>query len=144
MITTKPIRLQHIKPLLAGGLMFSLIGLLLDVNGITTLLSDPIAFANTSTTGKSIKTLAHACESEITETARLSREQLLKVLAIPERDSKNRIREITQAPYCQLSTLKIRAGVDAEREAYPLEFDPNTTLVILYENDEYAGYRFKF
>jgi hypothetical protein len=47
-------------------------------------------------------------------------------------------------PYCKLPTLNVRAGVEAEREAYPLEFDPATTLVILYENDEYAGYRFSF
>ena len=76
-------------------------------------------------------------------TAQLSREQLLALLAVPERDTKARIREIVAEPYCQLSALNVRAGVKAEREAYPLAFDPNTTLVILYENDEYAGYRFK-
>ena len=123
--------------------MFSLIGLLFDLNGVKTLLSNPVAFASTPLKGKAIATLSHDCTGEIIDTARLSREQLLALLAVPERDAKARVREITKAPYCQLSTLNIRAGVDAEREAYPLEFDPNTTLVILYENDEYAGYRFK-
>ena len=60
------------------------------------------------------------------------------------RDAKTRVRQIVSEPYCQLPTLKVRSGVDAEREAYPLAFDPGTTLVILYENDEYAGYRFSF
>lgn len=139
----KSSRHHHLKPLIAGGLMFSLIGLLLDVNGIKTLLSDPVAFASTSVQSKSLSGLAKDCSTDITETARLSREQLLKLLSIPERDNKSRVRQVVQEPYCQLSSLEIRAGVNAEREAYPLAFDPNTTLVILYENEEYAGYRFK-
>ncbi|MEL6777605.1 MAG: hypothetical protein AAFO06_10140 [Cyanobacteria bacterium J06597_16] len=139
----KSSRHHHLKPLIAGGLMFSLIGLLLDVNGIKTLLSDPVAFASTSVKSKSLSSLAKDCSTDITETARLSREQLLKLLSIPERDNKSRVRQVVQEPYCQLSSLEIRAGVNAEREAYPLAFDPNTTLVILYENEEYAGYRFK-
>ena len=132
-----------VKPLLAGGLMFSLMAILLDANGAKSLLSNPMAFANSPTSGKSAETLTKECEGTVNEKARLSREQLLKLLAVPERDNKERVRQIVQAPYCQLSTLQVRAGVDAVREAYPLEFDPETTLVILYENDEYAGYRFK-
>ncbi|WP_121970699.1 hypothetical protein [Leptolyngbya sp. BC1307] len=132
-----------IKPLLAGGLMFALIGILLDINGVKTLLSGPFRLSNTASQNPSISRLAQECETEIVDSAQLSREQLLKLLAIPERDSKERVRQVVQSPYCQLSSLDIRAGVKAEREAYPLAFDPETTLVILYENDEYAGYRFK-
>ena len=132
-----------VKPLLAGGLMFSLMAILLDANGAKSLLSNPITLASSSVSGKSAETLSKECEGTVNEKARLSREQLLKLLAVPERDSKERVRQIVKAPYCQLSTLQVRAGVDAIREAYPLEFDPETTLVILYENDEYAGYRFK-
>lgn len=134
---------RSVKPLIAGGLIFSLIGLLLDVNGIKTLLSDPIVFARTPIMGKALEHLSEDCTTEIVSTAQLSRQQLLELLSIPERDTKARIRQIVAEPYCQLSALNIRAGVKAEREAYPLAFDPNTTLVILYENDEYAGYRFK-
>jgi len=134
---------RSIKPLLAGGLIFSLLGLLLDVKGVKTLLSDPVAFARTTESHQAIEQLANGCTSEVVNTAQLSREQLLALLAVPERDTKSRIRQITAEPYCQLSSINIRAGVKAEREAYPLAFDPNTTLVILYENDEYAGYRFK-
>ncbi len=132
-----------IKPLLAGGLMFALIGILLDINGVKTLLSDPIGLVSSPAQSKAIKGLSQSCETEIVNSAQLSREQLLKLLAIPERDSKEKVRQIVQSPYCQLSSLSVRAGVKAEREAYPLAFDPDTTLVILYENDEYAGYRFK-
>lgn len=134
---------RSIKPLIACGLIFSLVSLLLDVNGIKTLLSNPVAFARSPISGKSVEHLSKDCTSEIVSSAQLSREQLLELLSVPERDTKARIREIVAEPYCQLPALNIRAGVKAEREAYPLAFDPNTTLVILYENDEYAGYRFK-
>ncbi|MGI8935310.1 MAG: hypothetical protein ACR2FS_14680 [Phormidesmis sp.] len=142
-MTTSSSTRYPIKPLLAGGLMFALIGILLDINGVKTLLSGPFRLSNTASQNPSISRLAQECETEIVDSAQLSREQLLKLLAIPERDSKERVRQVVQSPYCQLSSLDIRAGVKAEREAYPLAFDPETTLVILYENDEYAGYRFK-
>ncbi|MEM8604697.1 MAG: hypothetical protein AAGF24_12790, partial [Cyanobacteria bacterium P01_H01_bin.121] len=86
----------------------------------------------------------NACEEIVQTEATLSREQLAQLLTIPERDSKARIRQVVAEPYCTLAGLTVRSGVNAEREAYPLEFDPKTQLVILYENDEYAGYRFNF
>lgn len=132
-----------VKPLLAGGLLFSLIVLLVDFSSAKALLSHTPIFSDSLNQGKAVETLAKDCESEIVETAQLSREQLLQILAVPERDSKARMRQIVQAPYCQLSTLQVREGVDAVREAYPLAFDPAMTLVLLYENDEYVGYRFK-
>ena len=138
--STKP----FIKPLLAGGLLFSLIAILLEANGVPSIFSNSVPFVMPSAQGKSLKALRKDCSNSITETAALSREQLLKLLAVPERDSKSRVQQILNQPYCQLSTIQVRAGVDAVREAYPLEFDPETTLVILYENDEYAGYRFKY
>lgn len=139
-----PQKAVSIKPLLAGGLMISLLGLFLDINGVKTLLSNPAALAKSSLTQQPSENLSSACTTEVSDTSQLSREQLLALLAVPERDSKSRIKEIVSEPYCQLATLNVRAGVEAEREAYPLAFDPNTTLLILYENDEYAGYRFSF
>lgn len=124
-----------IKPLLAGGLMLALVELLFDFQGMKTFLSQPTAPDSNPIRG---------CESMVQESARLSRAQLAQLLTIPERDSKARVRQVVEQPYCTLPTLKVRSGVEAEREAYPLEFDPKTTLVILYENDEYAGYRFSF
>ncbi|MBF2034508.1 MAG: hypothetical protein IGR92_03270 [Leptolyngbyaceae cyanobacterium T60_A2020_046] len=87
---------------------------------------------------------AQNCEAIVQTSATLSREQLAQLLTIPERDTKARVREIVAEPYCTLPQINVRSGVQAEREAYPLEFDPKTQLVILYENDEYAGYRFNF
>ena len=47
-----------------------------------------------------------------------------------------------KAPYCQLPNLEVRAGATAERFVYPLAFDPQISLIVLYEGDEYAGFRF--
>lgn len=82
------------------------------------------------------------CQEVTQSTAVLSREQLAKLLAIPERSEKKTVREIVETPYCTLPHLEVRAGVQAVREAYPLAFDPDTWLVVLYEGEEYAGYGF--
>ncbi|MEY2976123.1 MAG: hypothetical protein ACO3NK_09250 [Prochlorotrichaceae cyanobacterium] len=82
------------------------------------------------------------CQEVVQPQAVLSRENLAQLLTIPERDPRQRVRTIVQEPYCLLPSITIRAGVTAVREAYPLEFDPDTWLIILYEGEEYAGYRF--
>jgi hypothetical protein len=121
------------KPLVAASLTMILVALLFDFDRLKTLLPS----SNT------INYQAN-CNTVVSDEAKLSRDQLAQLLTIPERDAKSRVRQVVSEPYCQLPTLKIRSGVDAEREAYPLAFDPGTTLVILYENNEYAGYRFSF
>lgn len=133
---------NHLKPLIACGLIVALVSLMFDTHSVEAFISNSISFAS-SENNKAMKHFRAGCETDIVESAKLSREQLLALLAVPERESKSRIRQIVQAPYCQLSAIEVRAGVAAEREAYPLAFDPEVALVILYENDEYAGYRFK-
>ena len=122
------------KPLVAASLTMILAALLVDFEGIKAFV----------TPADSISDQPESCNAVISDTAKLSRDQLAQLLTIPERDAKSRVRQVVDEPYCQLPTLKVRSGVDAEREAYPLAFDPGTTLVILYENNEYAGYRFNF
>jgi hypothetical protein len=84
------------------------------------------------------------CQEVVDSTAVLSREQLSELIAIPEREPKDMVRAIVQEPYCTLPDLEVRAHVTAEREAYPLEFDPKTWFIVLYEEGEYAGYDFSF
>ena len=74
----------------------------------------------------------------------LSRQQLADLLTIPERSEQAKVKEIVAEPYCQLAELELRDGIVAQREAYPLAFDPKTWLVLLYEGNEYAGYAFSF
>ena len=115
------------KPLLVGGFVVAVLSLLLDLHGVV-----------------KAKNHGEVCQEIVQSKATLSREQLAQLLTIPERDRKSKVQGILKTPYCKLPKLEVRAGVSAEREAYPLEFDPQTWLVILYEGDEYAGYRFSF
>jgi hypothetical protein len=87
------------------------------------------------------KNSGEACQQVLQSQAKLSREQLARLLTVPEGDRKQKVREILRDPYCKLADLQIRVGAIAQREAYPLEFDPQTWLIILYEGDQYAGYR---
>lgn len=82
------------------------------------------------------------CQQVIQARSVLSRDQLAKLLNVRERSSKSAVQAIVREPYCKLAPIEIRAGVTADREAYPLAFDPHTWLVVLYEGDEYAGYDF--
>ncbi|MGJ3251706.1 MAG: hypothetical protein ACFE0J_11310 [Elainellaceae cyanobacterium] len=118
---------QNMKYLLAGSSMLAVVGLLVDVGSLFR-----------STPPQDI------CEEIIQPESVLSRDELSQLLSIPERDSREAVRRIISAPYCQMPSIEIRSGILAEREAYPLEFDPQTWLVILYEGDEYAGYAFSF
>mgnify|MGYP001791188334 CR=1 FL=1 len=122
-----------LKPLIAVGVIVAAAVVLLDVQDMRFWRSRSQPTVNEK-----------SCHEFVQTEAKLSREQLAELLTIPERDSKERVRQVVSEPYCRLSSLNVRADVQAEREAYPLEFDPETQLVILYENDEYAGYRFNF
>ncbi len=121
-----------LKSLLAGGAVLGIVLLLGQGQGIL-----PKRAATTTTA------LAETCEAIIRSDARLSRDQLAKLLTIPERDPKDNVRQVVSEPYCRLAAMELRAGVKAEREVYPLAFDPSTQIILLYEGEEYAGYRFK-
>jgi len=116
-----------IQYLLAGGSMLALVGVLTDLH--TVFSPHPPA---------------NVCEQIIQSQSVLSRDELSRLLTIPERSSREAVETIVQKPYCVLPKVEIRAGVDAEREAYPLAFDPQTWFVVLYEGNEYAGYSFVF
>ncbi|WP_156119890.1 hypothetical protein [Leptolyngbya sp. KIOST-1] len=76
--------------------------------------------------------------------ALVSRDQVKKLLETDLQASKATVQEFLKAPYCVLSPGKTEAGLPADREAYPLEFDPQTWLVVLYDGDRYVGYDFRF
>ena len=115
------------KFLLAGGSMLALAAILVNPNQ-----------------SESVKPEIDVCQKRVEATAVLSRSQLSQLLSVPERSAKEAVRKIVEQPYCVLQPLEIRAGAEAQREAYPLAFDPQTWFVVLYENEEYAGYDFSF
>lgn len=117
--------------LLLAGVMFALLGFLMDIHRTLPGQASAARFKD-------------SCAGQVNPQTALSREQLAQLLLIPERDTKARVRDILKDPYCQLASLRVRSGVDAERDVYTLAFDPDTRLIVLYEGEEYAGYRFSF
>lgn len=117
-----------VKYLLAGGTLVAALGLLVDPHN---LFSHPT-------------TPTEMCQTPVQSSVVLSRDQLSQLLSIPEGAGKAQVRQVIPTPYCQLSDLQVRAGSVAEREVYPLAFDPQTWFVVLYEGDRYAGYSFSF
>ncbi len=94
------------------------------------------------------------CLEVVRSGAEISRGQLSQLLSLPVGSSKAAIRQVTDAPYCVLPVAPSADKADeknpnpvaeaAEREAYPLAFDPQAWVVIGYEADEYVGYDFVF
>lgn len=88
------------------------------------------------------------CSGTVRSQAVLTDIQLTKLLTLKKGETKDTIRSLLNAPYCTLPKAEIRAGAQADREAYLVQsddfvqFDPKTKVVILYEGDQYAGYRF--
>lgn len=121
-------QVSSVKYMLAGGSVVAALGLMVDPRG----------FLPTTATGKDI------CQVVVQPEATLTRQELSRLLTVQERSDKAQIRRIAQNPYCKLPDIQIRSGVTAQREAYPLAFDSQTWLVVLYEGNEYAGYAFSF
>lgn len=96
------------------------------------------------TTPENAKSISNACVQKVESQSVLSRAELSQLLAMPERSPKDAIQRVVSAPYCTLNTVEVREDKLSEREAYPLEFDPQTWLIVLYEEGEYAGYDFSF
>jgi hypothetical protein len=82
------------------------------------------------------------CTELVNPQGKISRDRLAELLKVPERSSQTTVRQILKQPYCQLPEITVRVGVAAQRDVYPLAFDPSTWLVVLYEGNEYAGYDF--
>ncbi|MEA5447004.1 hypothetical protein VB780_00375 [Leptolyngbya sp. CCNP1308] len=114
---------------MAGGSMLALAALLISPNLDQTKVQDAEAFT---------------CIRQEQPKAVVSRDQVKKLLETDLQAPKATVQEFLQTPYCVLSPGKTEAGLPADREAYPLEFDPQTWLVVLYEGDRYAGYDFRF
>jgi hypothetical protein len=84
------------------------------------------------------------CEQTVQSSSVLSRSELSQLLSVTERAPKEDVRAVINEPYCTLPSITVREGTVSEREAYPLEFNPQTWFIVLYEEGEYAGFDFSF
>jgi hypothetical protein len=138
------------KSLLAGAVLLLSVGFAMEQLGSGQLLAlstPPIVPVATRPITEVMPgaTSTTACQTQISDSqgnpkSKLSRATFAKLITVPEGKSRSAIRQIVAAPYCQMPSLAIRAGATSEREAYPLDFDRRTWLVLLYEGNSYAGY----
>jgi len=119
-------RRQSVKYLLAAGTFVALAGMLINPRDLL-----------------GAKAPDDPCQSAVKSKVTLSRDRLAQLLTVSEGDRKDKVRSILKEPYCTL-VIEVRSGVKSDREAYPLAFDPQTWLIVLYEGNEYRGYAFSF
>ncbi|WP_068818026.1 hypothetical protein [Phormidesmis priestleyi] len=119
-------RRQSVKYLLAAGTFVALAGMLINPRDLL-----------------GAKAPDDPCQSAVKSKVTLSRDRLAQLLTVSEGDRKDKVRSILKEPYCTLA-IEVRSGVKSDREAYPLAFDPQTWLIVLYEGNEYRGYAFSF
>jgi len=117
-----------IKYMLAGGTVVAALGLLVE----------PQALMAKLTTSKEV------CQRVIQSQAVLSRDRLSQLLTLPEQTKKEQVQQVIQQPYCQLPVVQEQGDRNTQRDAYPLAFDPQTWLIVTYNNDAYTGYSFSF
>jgi hypothetical protein len=126
------------RQVLLGGSMLALAALVITPQ----INRAPNGTQSISTQGQSAASFT--CFKQENPQALVSRDQVKKLLETDLQASRATVREALKTPYCVLSAGKTEAGEPADREAYPLEFDPDTWLVVLYEGDRYIGYDFRF
>ncbi|MEO1094580.1 MAG: hypothetical protein AAFX01_06730 [Cyanobacteria bacterium J06638_28] len=88
--------------------------------------------------------VSNACEQKVASQSVLSRAELSELLTVPEGSPQDTVQTLVSEPYCTLAPIALSEGTTTERAAYPLEFDPQTWLIVRYKNNEYAGFDFSF
>jgi hypothetical protein len=84
------------------------------------------------------------CITQARGAATLSRDQLKALIAIEPQTPRATLRQLLGEPHCGLGVGQGAADGPVDRDAYPLEFDPATWLVVEYDGDRYVGYDFSF
>lgn len=103
------------------------------------------------------------CQEVIQSGAEMSRGEISSLITLPVGSPKQSVRQAISEPYCTLPVETDKAAAAkqatesslegdsklaesnlAEREAYPLAFDPEVWVVLNYESGKYTGYDFVF
>jgi hypothetical protein len=125
----------NLNQMLAGAAGLVALGLFLQVQGLPSF-------------GSRNPKVECSPDKPVQSQSRLSGSQLVKLLNVKKGNSKDSVRSVLDEPYCSMTELKIRAGTISQREVYLLaadefvQFDPKTRLVVLYEGDQYTGFKF--
>ena len=90
------------------------------------------------------KASGEVCIKQVDKQSLVSRDELAAVLDLERQATKAQVQKIVDQPHCVLEAQAGENGVRVEREAYPLEFDPQTWFVLQYQDGKYAGFDFSF
>jgi len=122
---------RHRQMLMAGGSMLALAALVVTPS-INRTNSAPSTGA------------ADVCIKQVDKQSLVSRDELKAVIDLDPSTAKDKVRNIVDQPHCVLESRAAENGVQVEREAYPLEFDPQTWFVLQYQDGKLAGFDFSF
>jgi hypothetical protein len=120
---------QFIQSAAVWGLILLIIGVLLDVDPTVLWSGAPPPELE--------------CQGPTNPSGIVSRQQLAQLLTLPTATSKQELQALLNLPYCQLA-MPAAEPLSNLSYAYPLEFDPQTWLIITYEGDRYSKYDFSF
>lgn len=107
---------------------------------LTALVVGPAPFLNEADQASS----SQSCQETVQTTSVMSRAELSELLKIEMPSSKEAVRQVIDQPYCLLPDAKGEDGGLLSREAYPLEFNPETWFIVEYQGDEYVSFDFSF
>lgn len=80
------------------------------------------------------------CETPIAD-RKLSKALVKRLAALPVRSKREQAESLLGAPYCQLPFIQLRPKSKAQRFLYQQDDRP-PWIVVLYEDNEYAGFAF--
>jgi hypothetical protein len=87
---------------------------------------------------------ADVCIKQVNKQSLVSRDELKAILELDANAPKTKVQEIVDQPHCVLEARAGEDGVQVEREAYPLEFDPQTWIILQYQGEAFTGFDFSF
>ncbi|MBW4418163.1 MAG: hypothetical protein KME13_02920 [Myxacorys californica WJT36-NPBG1] len=132
MMYVRKLETLTLKQWLAGGAALLVIALLLESHSLPSFGSKA----------------SEPCQKVTKTASKLSKEQIARLLTVEQGATKSKVRGILKEPHCKLPKVQVRADTPPERDVYLVDADdfvelqPKTQLVVLYDGDEYKGFRF--
>ena len=84
------------------------------------------------------------CVEKVESRSMISRGKLSQLIGIAIPSPKTQVMGLLKEPYCRLPLQLDSKRQTLDRDAYPLEFDPQVWLVVQYQGNQYVGYEFSF
>jgi hypothetical protein len=121
--------------ILAGGSMLALATLFINPN-LEPKADDAVS------TSRDVK--ANTCIKQVEPESFMSRDELSALLKLDRPAGQAEVYKVIDQPFCVLGAKDGSTEANTERQAYPLEFDPQTWFVLNYKDGKFVDYDFLF